>query len=166
MDTLLLILLIAALLVFLAGGWWLRDRVKALEERLQELGSFALVPDRLQALARVVENLEPEEIRQELMAIRDQLRRVEDLVAVPVVGRGEEPEPDRPAVIRALVTRHLRESDYEAIKIVDDIVPQNGQATTVQVECLRHGHRLRGSVVVEGDDVVETRLEPSYTMFP
>ena len=156
METLLLVLL----LLVIAGGasatWWLRGRLRDLEERLGEFAPLSLVPDRLQALARVIESLDPEQLREELESIRDALQRVEDLVAVPVVVEEAGEEPELPIRVRAAIQRHLRDEGYEAVN----------DPAKVRGECRRRGLRILGTVLVEGERVVEADLAPSYTMFP
>ncbi len=166
METLLLVLL----LLLIAGGasaiWWLRSRLRELEERQQEFAPLSLVPDRLQALARVIESLDPEQVREELQSIRDALQRVEDLVAVPVVVEETAEEPDLPVRLRATIQRHLREEGYEAVNVVEDDELLAQSPERVRVECRRRGLRILGTVRIEDERVVDTDLSPSYTMFP
>ncbi|MBC8329586.1 MAG: hypothetical protein H8E31_12665 [Planctomycetes bacterium] len=166
MDTLLLVLL----LLVIAGGasatWWLRGRLRELEERLDEFAPLSLVPDRLQALARVIEHFDPDQVREELESIRDALQRVEDLVAVPVVVEEASPEPELPIRIRAAVQRHLREEGYEAINVLEEDQDLVSNPTKIRVECRRRGLRILGTVQVENERVVGVDLSPSYTMFP
>jgi len=165
-ETLLLVLL----LLVIAGGasatWWLRGRLRDLEERLGEFAPLSLVPDRLQALARVIESLDPEQLREELESIRDALQRVEDLVAVPVVVEETGEEPELPIRVRAAIQRHLRDEGYEAVNVLDEDEALASDPAKVRVECRRRGLRILGTVLVEGERVVEADLAPSYTMFP
>jgi hypothetical protein len=166
METLLLVLL----LLVVAGGasatLWLRQRLRDLEERLREFAPLSLVPDRLQALARVIEELDPEEVREELEAIQAALQRVEDLAAVPAVVEKEAPEPPLPVRIRAAVQRRLREEGYEGVNVLDEDVVLAGSPERVRVECRKRGLRILGTVTVVDERVTELDLAPSYTMFP
>ena len=165
MDTLLLVLLLLALAGGAAVTWWLRGRLRQTEERLQEFAPLSLVPDRLQALARVIESLDPEQVREELESIRDALQRVEDLVAVPVVVEESAEEPELSVRVRAAIQRHLREEGYEAVNVVDEDAELSASGA-VRVECRRHGLRILGTVQVKDERVVAADLSPSYTMFP
>ncbi|RMH01226.1 MAG: hypothetical protein D6702_11960 [Planctomycetota bacterium] len=166
MDSLLLVLLLLSLAGGAASLWWLRGRLRRLEERLDALEILNLVPDRLQALARVIERLDPERLRTEIEGIRAALARVEDLVAVPAVVEQEAPEPDPATVVRAVVRRYLREEGYEAVNVLSPDEELTGERCEVRVECRRRGLRILGSVTLEEGRVVATDLSPSYTMFP
>lgn len=168
MDTILLFLLLVAIAAGGAALWWLRGRIQRIEEQLQGFAPLSLVPDRLHALGRTLEKLDPERVRLELEQLRAQLKRVESLVAVPPskVEPPDESAPPRATVMRALVTRDLMARDYHSVVILHEDHELEGQALKLRVEAMRNGLRVVGTVHVIGDELREVRLEPSYTMFP
>jgi len=104
METALLVIVSLSLLLGLGIAWWLFSRARAVEERFEQFSALALVPDRLQALARVLEELDPPQLRAEIDNLRSTLERIEDLAAVPPGSVADAEDPvDRPQRVRALV---------------------------------------------------------------
>lgn len=165
-DTLLFVLLLLALAGGASAIWWLSGRLHDLEERLQSFAHLSLVPDRLQALARVIEGLDAQGLREDVESVRAALRRVEDLVAAPAAAASPAPEPPLAARLRAAIQRRLREEGYEAVNVVDEDAQLAESPARVRVEARRRGQRILGNVTLEGERVVEIDLSPSFTMFP
>lgn len=166
MEPFILALLVLNFLLALAGFWLLRSRLVEVEEALSELDHLALIPERIQSLAKQVEELEPEEIRMELDRLSAGLDRVEALIAVPAVTRAETAAPTRPEVVRAAVTRHLKDEGYRSVSVLDVDEDLGGDPVTVRVEAVRQGLLAKGTVRVTGQRVTESQLDPSYSMFP
>ncbi len=167
METTLLIIVSLSLVLGLGIGWWLFSRARQIEERIEQFSALALVPDRLQALARSIEDLDPPQLRAELDMLRSTLERVEDLAAVPPGSASllEDPE-SRPQRLRALITRELRAEGYRGIKVIEDDEILLANKVELRVECQRDGLRILGTVRLEGEKLIATDLNPSYTMFP
>ena len=166
METALLVLVSLSLLLGLGIAWWMFSRARAVEERFEQFSALALVPDRLQALARVLEELDPPQLRAEIDNLRATLERIEDLAAVPPGSGGDEDQLERPQRVRALVARALRDEGYRGIRILDEDKLLLPDKAALRVECHRDGLRILGTIKVEGEKLVATDLVPSYTMFP
>ncbi len=170
----LLILILILLLATAAGAvvWWLRDRLDRLDEGMRAYSDLTLVPDRLQALARVLEGLDPPRLREELDAIHVALDRVEALLASPPASPESEgdslqrEQPPRSVQVRAVIVRGLRERGCESVYLREEDQVLDEDPAMVRVECRRKGLRLTGTVTVEGDQLTQVELEPSYPMFP
>ena len=63
------------------------------------------------------------------------------------------------------LTRVLRDRGFTEVRMVDEPVSEDGR-TKVLVEARRDGMVYKGPVFIDGDQVVEQRLSPSYPMFP
>ncbi|MDP6849929.1 MAG: hypothetical protein QGH51_09515 [Planctomycetota bacterium] len=166
METLLLLLVCVLLIGSMGTAWWQWSRSRRFEERLDEFSALTLVPDRLQALARSLEDLDPPQLRAELDALRRALDRIEDLAAVPPGTSVKAEGVERSRQVRALVGRHLREEGCRAVNILDSEDALEEEELAVRVECLRDGLRVLGTVKVSGNQVESTDLDSSYTMFP
>jgi len=166
METILLVLVALTLIATSAMAFRLWGLAKELEERMDRFTALSLVPDRLQALARVLEDLNPPELRAELDALRSALGRVEDLAASPIPGGAIETSASRPVAVRALIIRHLREEGCRAVRILDEDEALSREELEVRIECLRDGTRVLGTVRVLEDAVIGSDLASSYTMFP
>ncbi|MCX8228866.1 MAG: hypothetical protein OTJ44_02835 [Planctomycetota bacterium] len=160
-------LAIALGVLFFGGGlayWSLRRKLLAQEEVLQEMAPLSLLPDRLQALAKIIEDLDPEQVRTEFERMHENLLRIEDLAAAPTAEGAK--APSRPQIVRALVLRWLRDEGYYSVRIRNEDSELDSQEVSVVVEAVRRGLLLRGSIQVQGDQVAEAALDPSYSMFP
>lgn len=160
MDTLPYVLfgLTTATVIALSVWWVLRAR--RLESWLETYAALALLPDRVQALGRKVEDLDPAALRAELDAIRADLARIEDLISAP---SGASP----PSTVRASIFRHLREDGYRAVTLEDPRVELSEKGSCLlPLSAIRSGVRVRGHVRLLDGEVVETDLEPSYDLFP
>ena len=163
MDISLAILLGALLLGGALGYWSLRRKLMAQEEILKEMAPLSLLPDRLQALAKIIEDLDPEQVRAEFERMHENLLRIEDLTAA---SSGSLEAPSRPQAVRALVTRWMRDEGYYSVQIQNEDSELNSQEVSVVVQAVRQGLLVRGIVQVQGDQVAEAALDPSYSMFP
>lgn len=164
MEVILLVLVLLLLAAIFAVLWMARGRIHAMEAKLRELSSLAFLPDRVQALAKELEALAVDDVRAELEQLHKDLVRLEDVVAVPFVGSSE--PPSREQMVRALVTRFLRDEGYSSVVIDDAESELDADLSTVLVTAMKHGARIHGSVIVEGNTIGAVDLEPSYTSFP
>ncbi len=166
MEPLLLLLVCILLLGSMGTAWWQWSRSRRFEERLDEFSALTLVPDRLQALSRSLEDLDPPQLRAELDALRRALEWIEDLAAVPPGATSKVAGVERSRQVRALVGRYLRDDGCRSVNILDPEEELEGDELEVRVECLRDGLRVLGTVKVSGNNVESTDLDSSYTMFP
>jgi len=116
-----LALILGCLLTLTVGGsgvllWQLSKRLKRVEERLEAMQVLSLLPDRVQALARVVTDLNPNQIREEFERIHTALARLEALAASPA--GVATPGASREEAVRALVHRWLRDEGYRSARIL------------------------------------------------
>jgi len=165
-DPLLFIPIGLGLAVAFAGLWWISRRLTAMESGLKELSPLALVPDRLQALAKVIEESDPEAVKAEFDRIHDALSRLEDLALTGPEAGAAGGGTTRPAKVRAFVIRWLRDEGYYSARILNEDDELSGQEIEVVVEAVKDGLRYRGHVLVQGNEIQETNLDPSYSMFP
>jgi len=162
-----IILLVLVLLLLGASAvllWRVHGRMAGVEERLKELSSLAFLPDRVQALAKELEALAVDDVRAELEQLHQDLVRLEDVVSVPAVALVE--PPSRVQMVRALVTRFLREEGYLAVVIDSDDSALQENPASVSVHAVRNGVMVQGTLEVVDDHVAEVSLDPSYSTFP
>jgi len=152
--------------VAVAGLWWIVRRLNALESGLKDLSSLSLVPDRLHALAKVIEELDPKAVQAEFDRIHDSLSRLEDLAVTDSAADDGGDGASRPTTVRALAIRWLRDEGYYSARILNEDDELSGQEVEVVVEAIRDGLRHRGHVLVCGNEIQEANLDPSYSMFP
>lgn len=165
-DPLLFLPIGLGLAVAVAGLWWIFRRLNSMESGLKELSPLALIPDRLHALAKVIEELDPEAVKAEFDRIHDALSRLEDLaVTGPEAGVAGE-GTSRQVRVRALVIRWLRDEGYYSARILNEDDELNGHEIEVVVEAVKEGLFHRGHVLVHGNEIQEAHLDPSYSMFP
>ncbi|MDP7062755.1 MAG: hypothetical protein QF489_07470 [Planctomycetota bacterium] len=164
MELVLLVVVCILLGVAIALSWLQRTRLKAIEEKLCELGTLAFLPDRVQVLAKELEALAVDDVRAELEQLHKDLVRLEDVVSVPTSAPSE--PPSREKVVRAAVTRYLREEGFLSVVLGDEESDFMADPAVVQVTALRNGVQVRGSVEVQGDIISAVDLDPSYTSFP
>jgi hypothetical protein len=120
-GTMELVLLVIVILLIGASSalvWRVHGRMVGMEERLKELSALAFLPDRVQALAKELESLAVDEVRGELEQLHQDLTRLEDVMSVPVLAPVE--PPSRVQMMRALVTRFLREEGYISVVLRSD----------------------------------------------
>jgi hypothetical protein len=160
----LLVVLCLLLAVVIGLLWGQRGRLASLEEKLRELGTLAFLPDRVQALAKELEALAVDDVRAELEQLHKDLVRLEDVVSVPVAAAAE--PPSREQIVRAVVTRYLREEGYLAVAIVDEESEFHADPAQVKISALRNGVQMHGQVEVVGEMIGAVELDPSYTSFP
>ncbi|MBT3341109.1 MAG: hypothetical protein HOM34_02515 [Planctomycetes bacterium] len=164
-----LALILGCLLTFMVAGagvvlWQVSKRLKRVQERLEAMQVLSLLPDRVQALSRVVEDLDPGLIREEFERIHTALARLEALAASPA--GAAPPEISRADVVRALVHRWLRDEGYRSARLLDGETDFSKDPVAIQVRGILNGTQIEGSVLVRGDEVVEATLEPDYRAFP
>lgn len=160
--------LIGLLLIALALGgvavFWFRIRLNRLEEELRDFRALSLLPDRLNALVKAVDDFDREEILHEIARIQEAVDRVESLaVASP---SDDAPNASRAEVVKAIAIRWLRAEEYIGVQIGADEDDMGGEDVEVPVRAVRNGVLVQGRLHIRGDDVVEADLEPSYTAFP
>lgn len=160
----LLVVLCLLLAVVIGLLWMQRGRLASMEEKLRELGTLAFLPDRVQALAKELEALAVDDVRAELEQLHKDLVRLEDVVSVPVTSVAE--PPSREQIVRAAVTRYLREEGYLAVAIDDEASEIHTDPAQVKISALRNGVQMHGQVEVIGDIIGAVELDPSYTSFP
>lgn len=160
----LLVVLCLLLAVVIGLLWGQRGRLTSIEEKLRELGTLAFLPDRVQALAKELEALAVDDVRAELEQLHKDLVRLEDVVSVPVAAAAA--PPSREQIVRAVVTRYLREEGYLAVAIDDDESEIHNDPAQVTISALRNGVQMHGQVEVIGDMIGAVELDPSYTSFP
>lgn len=162
-----LILLVVVLLLLGAACaliWRVHGRMAGMEERMKELSSLAFLPDRVQALAKELEALAVDDVRAELEQLHQDLVRLEDVIAVPVAAPGE--PPSRVQMVRALVTRFLREEGYISVVIDSEDGALEENPVSVLIHAVRKGVMVQGAVQVVDDHIAEVSLDPSYSSFP
>ena len=160
--------LIGLLLIALALGgvavFWFRIRLNRLEEELRDFRALSLLPDRLNALVKAVDDFDREEILHEIARIQEAVDRVESLaVASP---SDDAPNASRAEVVKAIAIRWLRAEEYIGVQIEADEDDIGGEDVEVPVRAVRNGVLVQGRLHIRGEDVVEADLEPSYTAFP
>ena len=160
--------LIGLLLIALALGgvavFWFRIRLNRLEEELRDFRALSLLPDRLNALVKAVDDFDREEILHEIARIQEAVDRVESLaVASP---SDDAPNASRAEVVKAIAIRWLRAEEYIGVQIEADEDDIGGEDVEVPVRAVRNGVLVQGCLHIRGEDVVEADLEPSYTAFP
>ena len=164
MELALLVVVCLLLGVTIALLWLQRTRLASVEDKLRELGTLAFLPDRVQALAKELEALAVDDVRAELDQLHKDLVRLEDIVSVPTSAPAAPPSRDQ--VVRAAVTRHLREEGFLSVVIADDESDLTADPAVVRISALRNGVQMRGSVEVQGEMIGAVELDPSYTSFP
>ncbi|MFK5956358.1 MAG: hypothetical protein QM477_07950 [Planctomycetota bacterium] len=164
MEIILLVLVLLLLGACLVLIWRVHGRMAGAEERLKELGSLAFLPDRVQALAKELEALAVDDVRAELEQLHQDLVRLEDVISVPVVAPAE--PPSRIQMVRALVTRFLREEGYLSVVIVSEDSDLQENPVSVSIHAMRKGVLVQGTVEVVDNHVAEINLDPSYSTFP
>ncbi|MCP4093705.1 MAG: hypothetical protein GY747_09680 [Planctomycetes bacterium] len=164
MELALLVVVCLLLGVAIALLWLQRSRLSAVEEKLREIGTLAFLPDRVQALAKELEALAVDDVRAELDQLHKDLVRLEDIVSVPATAPATPPSRDQ--VVRAAVTRYLREEGFLSVVLMDEESDFTADPAVVQISALRNGVQMRGSVEVQGDMIGAVELDPSYTSFP
>ena len=164
LELALLVLVCVLLAVHLGLQWAQRARLMSMEEKLRELGTLAFLPDRVQALAKELEALAVDDVRAELEQLHKDLVRLEDVVSVPITAAAE--PPSREQIVRAVVTRHLREEGYLSVAICEESSELETDPARVQISALRNGVQVHGSLEVVGDSIGTVELDPSYTSFP
>lgn len=162
-------LILLALVLLLLGAasaliWRVHGRMSGMEERLKELSALAFLPDRVQALAKELEALAVDDVRAELEQLHQDLVRLEDVMAVPVAAPVE--PPSRIQMVRALVTRFLREEGYLSVVIESEDAVLDENPSSVAIHAVRKGVLVQGTVEVVDDHVSEVSLDPSYSTFP
>jgi hypothetical protein len=160
-----LIFLLALLLgVALFALWRQGRRLEEVSERLQEFSALAFLPDRVQALTRVVEAADLGGLHERMDRFGEGLSRVEDLAAaLPEAGAVA---GTRAQAVRARALRFLRDEGYLSVRILAEEAELEEDPAEVRVQALRRGAVVRGKVVVAGDEVAEVRLDPQYAAFP
>lgn len=164
MLTALVLLVLVVAVAGLVLTWSLRGRLEAQERKLEELAGLSFLPDRVQALAREVEAQDLDLVMKELEAVHQALDRLEGGIAV--LEPAEPRELPRPQVVRALVTRFLREEGFHAVVIDNADEELEAPRLDVRVHATREGATWRGQVTVDDEQVVDRRLEASFTAFP
>lgn len=164
MELALLVVVCLLVGVAIALLWLQRSRLAALEEKLRELGALAFLPDRVQALAKELEALAVDDVRAELDQLHKDLVRLEDIVSVPTSTPAAPPSRDQ--LVRATVTRYLREEGFLSVVLMDEESNFADDPVIVQISALRNGVQMRGSVEVQGEMIGAVELDPSYTSFP
>jgi hypothetical protein len=160
-----LLVVVCLLLAVVIGLLWMqRGRLVVIEQKLRELGTLAFLPDRVQALAKELEALAVDDVRAELEQLHKDLVRLEDLVAAPRVSAAA--PASRSQIVRALVTRHLREEGYLSVAIDDAASALDADPAQAKISALRNGVQVHGHVQVVGDTIGAVVLDPSYTSFP
>lgn len=162
-----LILLVVVILLIGASSalvWRVYGRMTGMEERLKELSALAFLPDRVQALAKELEALAVDEVRGELEQLHQDLTRLEDVISVPVLAPTE--PPSRVQMVRALVTRFLREEGYLSVVLRSEEEAFAEDPAVVEIQAVRKGVMVQGTVQVVDDYVAEVQLDPSYSTFP
>lgn len=160
-----LIFLLALLLgVALFALWRQSRRLEEVNERLEEFSALAFLPDRVQALTRVVEAADLGGLHERMDRFGEGLSRVEDLAAaLPEAGAVA---GTRAQAVRARALRFLRDEGYLSVRILAEDAELEEDPAEVRVQALRRGAVVRGKVVVAGDEVAEVRLDPQYAAFP
>lgn len=160
-----LIFLLALLLgVALFALWRQGRRLEEVRERLDEFSALAFLPDRVQALTRVVEAADLGGLHERMDRFGEGLSRVEDLAAALPESGGA--TGSRAQAVRARALRFLREEGYLSVRILGEEAELEADPAEVRVQALRRGTVVRGRVVVVGDEVAEVRLDPHYAAFP
>lgn len=160
-----LIFLLALLLgVALFALWRQGRRLEEVRERLDEFSALAFLPDRVQALTRVVEAADLGGLHERMDRFGEGLSRVEDLAAALPESGGA--IGSRAQAVRARALRFLREEGYLSVRILGEEAELEADPAEVRVQALRRGTVVRGRVVVVGDEVAEVRLDPHYAAFP
>lgn len=164
MELALLFLLTLLLGVALYALWRQGRQLEKVSERLDDFSALAFLPDRVQALTRAVEEAELDGLHDRLDRLGEALSRVEDLTAAPAEGAAE--AGSRPQALRARILRFLRDEGCLSVRILSDDADLQSESAEVRVQAIRNGSLVRGRVVVEGDEIVEIRLDPQYAAFP
>lgn len=164
METILAGLLILLTLLVAGGLWLLTGRLRAIDERLRDLGALALLPEKLKALSERMEDLDTDALAMEVDRLRDDVERIESLATAP--GTGHAREVSRAERIRAAITRYLRDEGYRSVHVLAEEEQLESNPDEVVVEAVRQGLQVKGKVQLVGGEVAETRLDPSYSMFP
>ncbi|MDA0666287.1 MAG: hypothetical protein O3A95_01760 [Planctomycetota bacterium] len=162
-----LILLVLVLLLLGAASaliWRVHGRMAGMEERLKELSALAFLPDRVQALAKELEALAVDDVHAELEQLHQDLVRLEDVIAVPVAAPVE--PPSRIQMVRALVTRFLREEGFLSVVIESEDAALDENPVFVSIHAVRKGVLVQGTVEVVDDHIAAVSLDPSYSTFP
>lgn len=148
----------------LFGVWRLHRRLDDLAERMQEAAPLSFLPERVQAVARILENADLTGLHERLEQVAAGLSRVEDLVVAPAEGGSS--AGTRAQQVRARVLRHLRDEGYSSIRILNSEEELERDPVEVRLQALRRGTLIAGVVSVAGEEVLELRLNPVYTAFP
>ena len=164
MDLILLVLVLLLLGAASALIWRVHGRVAGMEERMKELSALAFLPDRVQALAKELEALAVDDVHAELEQLHQDLVRLEDVMAVPMAASVE--PPSRIQMVRALVTRFLREEGFLSVVIKSEDAELEENPVAVSVHAVRKGVLVQGTVDVVDDHIAEISLDPSYSTFP
>jgi len=162
-----IVLLFVLLAVTVATGvllWQQRGQLQRQQQKIDELAVLSFLPDRVQALAREVEACDVSALMKEMEALHHGLDRLEDgLAAPPPAVQGDVP---RPQAVRALVARYLRDEGYHAVVIENQDQELQSARLDVRMRATREGAQWRGQVTVDGDEVVDLRLEAAFSAFP
>ena len=164
METTLLalaLLLLAAALVLL---WRLYRRTAAIEDKLRALSALDFVPDRLQMLAKRIEELDLDPLHGAMEGFGERMQRLEDLASTAAPASNE--MPDRRRIIRALVVRTLRDEGFESVRILSSEDELDGDSMEVRVQAVRRGVQCAGTVEIADGGLAGIHVEPSYTAFP
>lgn len=164
MEIVLLVVVILLIGASSALVWRVHGRMAGMEERLKELSALAFLPDRVQALAKELEALAVDEVRGELEQLHQDLTRLEDVVSVPVLAPAE--PPSRMQRVRALVTRFLREEGYLSVVLRSEDDAFDRDPAVIEIQAVRRGVMVQGTVQVVDDHIAEVQLDPSYSTFP
>ncbi|MBC8371236.1 MAG: hypothetical protein H8E25_14645 [Planctomycetes bacterium] len=165
MDFILLALLSLSLAALAVIAWYMRKQLHRFEARFDNFKTLRFMPDRIQALAKELDALQIEEIRNELDEMQATLRRIEDLSAAPGANAAE-PVQSSPQVLRALVTRDLLTRGYDDIVISSSDDDLSAEQVSISLSAKRNGASVNGYVSVDNLIITDINLKAHYTTFP
>lgn len=142
-------------------------RGRAIEHRLALLDAIADLSQRLHLVEDAVHTNGTAPLERKLDLLTQRLNSIDARLAA--AGAASAPLESRlrgePASDREIVERELAAQGYGAVRVVSS-EPVHDGVRELKVETSRSDVCLKGSVLVAGGAVVETRLAPIYELFP
>jgi hypothetical protein len=147
-------ILVCFLLVYL--------RTRRLEELLRGLGTLEELNRELRGVRERLPRTDLKPIEELLRGINESVRSNEAAVRQLLERLRPHPETE----LRGAIERSFAKQGYGEVRIRSDLGAVGPGRQRLQVEVTREGAAYKGFVVVEGGSVVDSRLLPTYEVFP
>ena len=137
-------------------------RTRRLEELLKGLGTLEELSQELRRLRERLPQTDLKPVEDLLRGIHESVRSNE--VAVRQLLEQLRPHPE--TELRGVIERSFAKQGYGEVRIRSDLTRIGAGPQRLQVEVTREGVAYKGFVVVQGGNVVDSRLLPTYEVFP